>query len=158
MKTRYLSFAAIVICTSTVLLAQQPQSSRATLQPPHFGAWGVDLTGMERSVNPGDDFDRYVNGAWANKTQIPADQPSTGVSYDIFNLTQEQIRALTENAPATTQLGAIYQSFMNEELVEKLDDKPLQADLKLVAAINDRDAFTKFMRQTHGGFGSRTAA
>jgi len=29
----------------------------------------------------------YVNGAWADKTQIPADQPSAGVSFDIFNLT-----------------------------------------------------------------------
>jgi putative endopeptidase len=113
----------------------------------------VDLTGMDRSVNPADDFDRYVNGAWADKTQIPADQASAGVGYDVFNLTQEQIRALIENAPATTQLGAMYQSFMNESVVEKVDDKPLQADLKLVAALADRDAFTKFMGQTNGRFG-----
>jgi putative endopeptidase len=152
MKMRYLSFAALAICTSSALLAQQPPP-RATLQPMHFGRWGVDLTGMDRSVNPGDDFDKYVNGAWADKTQIPADQPSAGVSYDVFNLTQEQIRALIENAPATTQLGAMYQSFMNETLVENLDDKPLRADLTLVAALTDRDAFTKFMGQTNGRFG-----
>lgn len=108
---------------------------------------------MDRSVNPGDDFDRYVNGAWADKTQIPADQPAAGAAYDVFNLTQEQIRALIENAPATTQLGAMYQSFMNESHVETLDDKPLQADLKLVAALTDRDAFTKFMGQTNSRFG-----
>jgi putative endopeptidase len=153
MKTTYLSLAAIAVCTSTGLLAQNPAPSPAAVQPKHFGAWGVDLAGMNRSVNPGDDFDRYVNGAWADKTQIPPDQASAGVAYDIFNLTQEQIRALIENAPATTQLGAMYQSFMNESLVETLDDKPLQADLKLVAAIADRDAFTKFMGQTSGRFG-----
>jgi len=153
MKTRYLSSAAIAIVATTALFAQQPPASRATLQPQHFGTWGVDLTGMDRSVNPGDDFDRYVNGAWADKTQIPADQPSAGVTYDLFNLTQEQIRALIENAPTTTQLGAMYQSFMNESLVEKADDKPLQAELKLVAALTDRDGFTKFMGQTNGRFG-----
>jgi len=153
MKTRYLSGAALAVCTSAVLVAQQPSSSRAAVQPRHFGSWGVDLTGMDRSVNPADDFDRYVNGAWADKTQIPADQASAGVGYDVFNLTQEQIRALIENAPATTQLGAMYQSFMNESVVEKVDDKPLQADLKLVAALADRDAFTKFMGQTNGRFG-----
>src|SRR4029453_4575664 len=140
---RYLSFATVAICTLAV--AQQPPPSRASLEPRHFGAWGVDLTAMDRSVKPGDDFDRYVNGAWADKTQIPADQASTGVPYDVFNLTQEQIRALIENAPASTQLGAMYQSFMNETLVENLDDKPLRADLTLVAALTDRDAFTKFM-------------
>jgi len=153
MKTRYLSFVALAVCAGTVVIAQQPSASRATVQPLHFGTWGVDLTAMDRSVNPADDFDRYVNGAWADKTQIPADQASSGVSYDVFNLTQEQIRALIENAPATSQLGGMYQSFMNESVVEKLDDKPLQAELKLVAALADRDAFTKFMGQTNGRFG-----
>ena len=153
MKTRYLSFVALAVCAGTVVIAQQPSASRATVQPLHFGTWGVDLTAMDRSVNPADDFDRYVNGAWADKTQIPADQASAGVSYDVFNLTQEQIRALIQNAPATSQLGGMYQSFMNESVVEKLDDKPLQAELKLVAALADRDAFTKFMGQTNGRFG-----
>jgi putative endopeptidase len=153
MKTTYLSLAAIAVCTSTGILAQTPAPAPAALQPKHFGAWGVDLTGMDRSVNPGDDFDLFVKGGWADKTQIPPDQASAGVAYDIFNLTQDQIRALIENAPATTQLGAMYQSFMNESLVDTLDDKPLQADLKLVAALADRDAFTKFMGQTNGRFG-----
>ena len=152
MKTRYLSFAAIAICTGTALIAQQPSAPRSIPQPLHFGAWGVDLSAMDRSVPPGNDFDRYVNGAWADKTSIPADQSSAGVTSDLFNLTQEQIRALIENAPATTQLGAMYQSFMNEPLVETLDDKPLQTDLKLVAALADRDAFTTFMGQTNGRF------
>ena len=153
MNTRHLSFAVITICATTALIAQQPSPSRATIQPLHFGTWGVDLTAMDRSVNPADDFDRYANGAWADKAQIPSDQASTGVSYDIFNLTQEQIRALIENAPATTQLGAMYQSFMNEPVIEQLDDKPLQADLKSISALTDRDAFTKFMGQTNGRFG-----
>ena len=113
MKTRYLSFVALAVCAGTAVIAQQPSASRATVQPLHFGTWGVDLTAMDRSVNPADDFDRYVNGAWADKTQIPADQASAGVSYDVFNLTQEQIRALIENAPATSQLGGMYQSFMD---------------------------------------------
>ena len=124
-------------------------------KPLHFGAWGVDLTGMDKAVNPGDDFDRYVNGAWAARTEIPADQASAGVGYDVFNLSQDQIRAIIDHAPATSQLGGTcIRSFMNEAGVEKLDDAPLQADLKLVAAITDRDAFTKFMGRTNGRFGA----
>src|SRR5215831_12160803 len=120
---------------------------------PHFGAWGVDLSGMDRGVNPADDFDRYVNGTWFAKTEIPADQGSAGVGYAVFNLSQDQIRAVIENAPVTTQLGAMYRSFMNEAAVESIDDKPLQDDLKRVAAIQDKAAFTKFMGETSGGFG-----
>jgi putative endopeptidase len=130
----------------------QPAPAKAP-KAPHFGTWGVDLSGMDRTVNPADDFDRYVNGAWIAKTEIPADQGSAGVFYDVFNLSQDQIRAVTENAPVTTQLGAMYQSFMNEAAVEKRDDQPLQDDLKRVAAIPDKAAFTKYMGETSGRFG-----
>ena len=53
---------------------------------PKYGAWGVDLAAMDKTVKPGEDFDLYVNGGWKRKTEIPADQASTGVGYDIFNL------------------------------------------------------------------------
>jgi putative endopeptidase len=156
------SIAVVTLCLSAIVVAQQagPRPSTPAQPAPakspkplHFGTWGVDLSGMDRSVNPADDFDRYVNGAWIAKTEIPADQGSAGVGYDVFNLSQDQIRALIENAPTTTQIGAMYQSFMNEAAVEKRDDQPLQDDLRRVAAIADKAAFTKFMGETSGRFG-----
>ena len=162
--SRYVGVSIIVLAQSLApgILAQQAQQAKPTAAQPapvkapkplHFGTWGVDLAGMDRSVNPADDFDRYVNGAWFAKTEIPADQGSAGVGYDVFNLSQDQVRAITENAPATTPLGAMYRSFMNEAAVEARDDKPLQDDLKRVAAIPDKPAFTKFMGETSGRFG-----
>ncbi len=164
MKSKHLwsVVGAIALTMSTAVIAHQAanstppatkQSPAATPKPMHFGKWGVDLTGMDKSVNPGDDFDRYVNGGWAAKTEIPADQGSAGVGYDVFNLSQDQIRAVIEHAPATSQLGGMYQSFMNEAAVETVDDKSLQVDLKQVAAIQDKAAFTKFMGLTNGRFG-----
>ncbi|HKV98436.1 MAG TPA: M13 family metallopeptidase [Vicinamibacterales bacterium] len=154
---RYISICIIagVVALSPAVVAQQAQQPAAAKPPKplHFGTWGVDLSGMDRSVNPADDFDKYVNGAWFAKTEIPADQGSAGVGYDVFNLSQDQIRAVIENAPPTTQLGAMYRSFMNEAAVESVDDKPLQEDLKRVAAIPDKAAFTKFMGETSGRFG-----
>lgn len=157
MNNKSLSVLVVVVALGTALVAQQPTPSPSP-KPLHFGTWGVDLAGMDKTVNPGDDFDRYVNGIWAAKSEIPADQGSAGVGYDVFNLSQDQIRAIIEHAPATSQIGAMYQSFMNEDAVEKIDDKPLQADLKLVAAIKDRDAFTSFMGHTQGRFGSGIVA
>jgi len=148
-----LSSALAILLVLTAGLVARQATAPTLPKPLHFGTWGVDLAGMDRTVNPGDDFDRYVNGGWAAKTEIPADQGSAGVGYDVFNLSQDQIRAIIETAPPTTPLGAMYQSFMNEAAVEKLDDKPLQADLKLVTAIKDRDAFTKFMGLTNSRFG-----
>jgi putative endopeptidase len=120
---------------------------------PHFGAWGIDLTGLDRTVKPGDDFDRFVNGGWSRKTEIPADQGSTGVGYDLYNLSQAQIRAIIDHAPATSQLGGMYRSFMDEAAVDALDDKPLRPDLQRVAAIKDKEAFTRLMAATNAAFG-----
>jgi len=150
-----LALGAVVVTSLAAsdarLAAQQPAA--AAPAPAHLGTWGVDLTAMDKTVNPGDDFFRYVNGAWFAKTEIPADQTSTGVAVDVFNRSQDEIRGIIEHAPKTSQLGGMYQSFMDEALVEKLDDKPLQVDLKRVAAISDKAAFAKFMGETNGEFG-----
>jgi putative endopeptidase len=129
------------------------QTPRAPLPPARFGSWGVDLTAMDRTAKSGDDFDQYVNGGWKRRTEIPADQPSTGVGYDVFNRSQAQIRAIIEQAPSGSPLGGMYRSFMNEAAVEARDDKPLRADVKRVAAIADKDAFARFMGETNGAFG-----
>ena len=38
-----------------------------------IGDYGFDATGMDPSVRPGDDFNEYANGAWAQRTSIPRD-------------------------------------------------------------------------------------
>jgi len=108
---------------------------------------------MDRTAKAADDFDQFVNGGWKRRTEIPADQPSTGVGFDVFNRSQAQIRAIIEQAPAASPLGGMYRSFMNEAAVEARADKPLQADLKRVAALADKDAFARFMGDTNGAFG-----
>jgi len=149
-----------LLCLKLVLQAssdQQPSAAKsveASPSPAHFGSWGVDLTAMDRSVKPGDDFDRYVNGAWKARTEIPLDLPMTGVAFDIFIRTEAQIRALIEEAPRTSQLGAMYRSFTDEAAAEALDDKPLRRDLERLAGISTSDEFTKLMGETNGKFGS----
>src|ERR1044072_6212507 len=54
-------------------------------------AQGIDLTGMDRSVDPGDDFFRYANGGWLKAVQIPADRPA----YGAFDIIAEKVRTRT---------------------------------------------------------------
>ncbi|KTE31608.1 MULTISPECIES: M13 family metallopeptidase [unclassified Sphingopyxis] len=118
-----------------------------------FGSWGVDLGARDTSVKPGDDFDRFANGGWFAKTEIPADQASAGVDYDVYNLTQRQLRQVVTGAPATSQVGGLYQSFADEARVEALGAKPLMADLAKVAAIKDKSEMARFMGASQGAFG-----
>ena len=147
-----------MIAAASLHGAAQTTKSSAPPVPPRYGTWGVDVAAMDKTVSPGDDFDLYVNGGWKRKTEIPADQPSTGVGYDVFNRSQAQIRAIIDQAPATSPLGGMYRSFMNEAAVEATDDKPLQADLKRVAALADKDALARFMGETSGAFGMTLVA
>lgn len=122
-------------------------------QPLSFGTWGVDLDTRDTSVKPGDDFQAYANGKWYVATPIPADQPSAGVDYDVFNLTQDQLRAVVGQAPADSQVGGLYKSFIDEARVEALGAKPLMANLAAVDALADKTAFARFMGGTQGRFG-----
>ncbi len=125
-----------------------------SLKPLTFGSWGVDLGARDTSVKPGDDFDKYANGAWFARTEIPADQASAGVDYDVYNLTQRQLRQLVTGAPPTSQVGGLYQSFMDEKRVAQLGAKPLMADIAAVAAIKDKSEMARFMGASQGSFGA----
>jgi putative endopeptidase len=153
MKPSILPVILAALAVATVSGQSSTQSNEPSSPVKHFGTWGVDLTGMDKNARPGDDFDAFVNGAWKARTPIPADQPSTGVGFDVYNRTQAEIRGIIEKAPADSQLGAMYHSFMDEAALETLDDKPLQKDLKEVAAITDIAGFTRYMGRTTGAFG-----
>ena len=120
----------------------------------HFGSWGVDLSTRDLSVKPGDDFQRYAAGKWMDATEIPADKSSNSIGSEMNDRNQEQLRAIVMGAPADSQLGAFYKSYMDEALLERLDMKPLQADLARVAAIQTREQFRSFMAGTVKDFGS----
>lgn len=122
-------------------------------EKPMYGAWGVDLTTRDTAVKPGDDFNKYANGAWEKKTTIPADQASAGVGYDVYNRSQDQLRTLIETADASTPIGALYKSFTDEAKVEQVDDAPLKADLAKIAALSSKADLAKALGAAHGGFG-----
>src|SRR5919107_217136 len=62
-------------------------ASAAAAQTASAPTVGVDLSGIDRSVAPGESFDRYANGGWRARTQIPADRTSLGS----FQLVQELV-------------------------------------------------------------------
>src|SRR5262245_33393950 len=49
---------------------------------------GVDTAGFDRSARPQDDFDRFVNGGWASRTEIPADRSGWGSFIELDERTQ----------------------------------------------------------------------
>src|SRR5437868_78992 len=152
-------FAASTACWAMQAQAQEPAAATAAATVsapahPRLGAWGVDLTGRDLSVKPGDDFEKYASGAWLARTQIAPDKPEVSSFYDLFDLSQDQLKALVTNAPAGSKYGAMYQSMMDEAAVESAGLTPLKADIAKVAAIKTKADFARKMGAALGDFGT----
>jgi putative endopeptidase len=128
-----------------------------------YGSWGVDLEGMDRTVKPGDDFFRFVNGKWAASTQIPPDKTSFGAFVMLRDLSEARVHAILDKWAATKGLKAgsdeakvaiIYRAYLDEAAAEKLDAKPLKPYLDAVKKAETRDDIAKLMGRSAGSFGA----
>jgi putative endopeptidase len=168
-----LQFAASVAAVALVALgaAQAPAfaastatattTSSAAANPTRYGAWGFDLKGMDRSVRPGDDWFRFVNGTWAKNTQIPADRSSYGAFAVLRDLSEMRLRSLISGYSASDtahpdrmKAALLYQGFMNEAAAEKLDAQPLVERLAPIRAAATKDDMARLMGRSIGGFGA----
>jgi putative endopeptidase len=150
------SVAAAALATAPLVAQEAPVIDGKVATAAHakpYEPWGVDLSARDLSVRPGNDFAAYASGAWDKRTEIPSDQASAGVDYDVFNLSQIQLRSLIEAAPPTGLIGGLYRSFMDEKTVDALDAKPLAADLAKIAAASDKTRFAALNGAQAGGFG-----
>ncbi len=69
--------AALVLAAGAAWSADAPDGA-VSLTSPKYGTWGFDVSGMDRSVKPGDDFFKFANGKWSERTEIPSDRTRFG--------------------------------------------------------------------------------
>ena len=132
----------------------------ADLASPKYGTWGFDVSGIDPSVKPGDDFFAYANGKWAQRTEIPSDRTRFGNFDKLSVLSESRAHEIDIEAAAGklndkdgAKIGAAYASFMNEALANQLGAKPLAPELAEIRAVKTRDQFTALMgKGNHAGF------
>jgi putative endopeptidase len=147
-----------------------------------YGTWGFDLSGADTSTKPGDDFFRYANGTWMDKTQIPPDKPGYSLRLAMTDLTEQRLKDILETAgtqPAELsasansrardgeaslrpdgqnlpmleeKAGAFYRSFMDETRVEQLGAKAIDPELNDLKNAKTRDDFAALMGRTNTDF------
>ena len=149
------SFVLFFAPLSFVLAADAPNK-------PQYGAWGFDTAGADTSTKPGDDFFRFANGTWLDKTQIPPDKPAYSLRLAMTDLTEQRLREMleavavkTSDNPTTTleeKIGAFYRSFMDEARVEQLGAKPIAQQLAEIKNVKSRDDLAALMGRTTTDF------
>jgi putative endopeptidase len=124
---------------AAVAFAATPPTGHAAI-----GDWGFDLSGMDTSVKPGDDFFEYANGAWFKRTQIPADRTSTGSFQDLRILSEQRMKDLIADlhakapgalTPEEHQILDLYDGFTDTAAIETRGLGPVKPALARIAAL-----------------------
>lgn len=130
---------------------------------PQYGVWGFDLAGADLKTKPGDDFFRYANGVWLDKTQIPPDKPAYSLRLAMSDLTEQRLHEMMEAASAKSaggprtldeKVGEFYRSFMDEKRVDSLGVKAIQPELDDIKSAKSREEWAALMGRTATDFDS----
>jgi putative endopeptidase len=141
------SFTRRSVTASTLALVaagcgKTSTSSAPARTSPEIGTFGIDLTARDLSVKPGDDFNKYCNGAWLKTAQIPADRTSWG-AFDMLAVKSENdVKAIVEEVAQhggaagsnEQKIADFYKSFNDTAAITAKGMAPAQADLAAIAA------------------------
>ena len=119
---------------------------------------GIDLSGMDNTVRPQDDFFRYANGSWLKHTEIPADKSRYGSFTILYDQSQQDIRKIVDALAVNEKLigdekkvADYYASYMDEARVNELGFTPLKAKLTEIDAIGNLEKLAAYFGEKSGG-------
>jgi putative endopeptidase len=112
-----------IVCAVALLCGLTPL-------PPASGGragGGVDVSSLDRSVAPCDDFYRFANGSWLRENPVPADRATWGRFNELEQRNATTVRRILEEASrAGAHVGGVgrlvgdyYGSCMAEDEIEK---------------------------------------
>ena len=125
---------ALILCC----LPGNAQQASSTHTP------SLDITAMDRSVDPCADFFAYACGGWIKNNPIPPDQSSWDLYSKMEDENKTKLRGILEAASApdsnrntvSQKIGDYYASCMDEKAIEGKGADPLKPELERIAKIS----------------------
>ena len=124
---------------------------------------GFDVTELDTSVSPGDDFFAYANGKALAAVEIPADKSRYGAMDKLRDNSDAQVRDIIDESAAgdfpqgsdQQRVGDLYRSFLNWETRDARGLTPLAPFFSQIDALQDHDdVFSYFGVAARYGFNS----
>lgn len=118
----------------------------------------IDLTNMDTSVKPGQNFYSYANGGWMNKAEIPADRGRWGSFDELRERNEKATLDVLNNAIASGKLQEgsdemkavyVYKSGMDSATIESLGAQPLAPYMTLVDGLKSKKDLQRVLTELH---------
>ncbi|ADW67105.1 M13 family metallopeptidase [Granulicella tundricola] len=106
----------------------------------------LDLTSLDKTVDPCVDFYKFSCGGWMKKNPIPADQASWSVYHKLAIDNQQFLWGILKDdavakdrTPVQQKVGDYYAACMNTPAIDALGMKPVEAGLARLDMITTRE-------------------
>jgi len=116
---------------------------------------GFDVSKMDTSADPRQNFQRYAAGKWLDTATLPGDLGNLDAIGLVNKQVERRVASLLVDAAAASpnakkgtplqQVGDLYAAGMNVERLESLGVKPLQPEWERIAKIDGRKALAEEM-------------
>jgi putative endopeptidase len=155
MSSKPLLIAAALAVFAATLSAQQPAQPLTAM--PYSPS--LDLSSLDRSVNPCEDFYKFSCGGWQKNNPIPADQAAWSVYAKLGNENQQFLWGILEEdakaanrTPVQQKVGDYFAACMDTSAIDALGDKPIRPELAAIDAIKTRPEFLAALLRLHTEF------
>ncbi len=147
---RWLIFAGILMIAGLSVQAQNSSSA-----PKYVNSF--DLSAIDKSVDPCNDFYQFSCGGWLNSNPIPADQASWGRFNELHERNQYILKGILEKTSADSssrsandqKIGDYYFSCMDEAGIDAKGVAPLKLTLDQIDALNDKAQLPALVGKLH---------
>ena len=151
-----LAFSGLVFLNScTTTKTAEVETAPAAVEITPIKEEGLNLSYMDSTVRPQDDFFSYVNGNWMKTATIPSDKSSWGsfnaLREDVDNASLEILnKILTDNFPAGSEgqkIQNLYGTFMDWDKRNADGLNPIKSDLQKIDNIKTVGDLQNYLTQ-----------
>jgi endothelin-converting enzyme/putative endopeptidase len=142
---RFLAAVLLVVLCSLAALGQTPQK-------------GIEVSDLDRKVDPCTDFFEYSNGAWRAANPIPASMDRWSRrwkagedSKDLLKNLLDEVSAQKGAAKGSVEqlIGDHYAACVDESSINKLGAKPIQPLLDEISVMKSKGDLERMIRRFH---------
>lgn len=116
----------------------------------------LDLSAIDKSINPAHDFYHYAVGNWIKQAKIPADKPMWGFFTEQSEKNTQILRQILEKAGESSdpdseeyKIGTLFALGMDEKQIEREGISPLKAELARIEKIRNLKDLSREIAHQH---------